>query len=185
MGKIAWADFAPDSRSVYISFSCSWGHTLVEKLKKQHPELFVETGKIIQYSLTDGKKIRELKDESILENFRFYLSQDGKKILFEGVKKTKKHIDGEVVQKGIWMIDDSRRLVWLPDIPSGGRTIDFSDSYHTLGHEDGRFAICDIGKQKVIYAVDLHAKIGEVKFSSDGKKIAVGSGGSCYLFRVE
>ena len=178
--KIYWASFAPDSQSVYISIA----YPFAGDGRETQPEIFIDEGKIIQYSLLSGKKIRELKDGSILENFRFYFSQDGKKILFEGYKKMNDKGDGRA-QKGLWILYKPMELAWMPNIPSGGRVIDFFNPYHAVGKDDGYFVIFDVEKQKFFYGVDLHAKIGGLKFSSDGKKIAVGSGGSCYLFRVE
>ncbi|MEK7448049.1 MAG: WD40 repeat domain-containing protein [Planctomycetota bacterium] len=183
--KAEWAQFSPDSQSVYVSSSLPLYYPAGSEKSGQRVPADQQAGWISHYDLSNGQKIRELRDEFLLGCYRFYFSPDGQKILVESVKKINENPNDEKMMMTIWELDNSPQLKWLPNIYGvGERSMDYLNTYLAIGSSSGIFTLWNIETQKGIYEVDLHGRIGELRFSSDGKKVAVGSKGSCYLFRV-
>ncbi|MEK7448905.1 MAG: hypothetical protein AAB019_05405 [Planctomycetota bacterium] len=114
-----WAQFSPDSQSVYVSSSRPLYYPSGSEKSGQRVPADQQAGWISHYDLSNGQKIRELRDKFLLGCYRFYFSPDGQKILFEGYKKNNQN-NNAVVQKGIWVLNDPLILFWLPNIPGGG-----------------------------------------------------------------
>ncbi|MEK7449849.1 MAG: WD40 repeat domain-containing protein, partial [Planctomycetota bacterium] len=182
--QVYWAEFSPDSQSVYVSSNLPLYYPAGNEKSGQPVPADQRAGWISQYDLSNGQKIRELRDKSLLGCYRFYFSHDGQKILIEGVKKINDDSNSEKMMMSIWELDNSSQLKWLPRVSIGARSIDFFIPYAAIGGDSGNFSLWKAETQELLCDVDLHGRISGVAFSSNGKKIAVGSKGSCYLFRV-
>ncbi|MEK7449272.1 MAG: hypothetical protein AAB019_07280, partial [Planctomycetota bacterium] len=176
--QVEWAEFSPDSQSVYVSLELPF----YDKDGRPVP-VDQQAGWFIQYRLSDGQKVRELRDPSLLGCYRFYFSSRDKKIILEGVKKRNEQ-NGRMLLLAIFTLTPPQELIWLPRLPDADHGLDVFFPSYAAGSSSGSFSIWDINEQKYLYGVELHRRIKGIKFSSDGKKIAVSSGGSCYLFRV-
>ena len=176
---VQWTRFNPDSQSVYVS-----SESPLYNQSGKPVSVDQQAGWISQYRLIDGQKISELRNSFLLGCSRFYFSNRGKKIILEGIKKTNEQ-DGRTLLMAIFILAPPQELIWLSEIQGAGeRSMDFINTYLGIGSSSGIFTIWDIEKQKRLYGVDLHGRIGELCFSSDGQKVAAAVGGSCYLFRV-